>query len=363
MHEGKLVFRIDYGNESLLEINTTNRYNTGKWVSVEAARQFTKSGSTENGMLKVNNDDEHRGSPSKPVTRLMLPNVSKAPFYIGGISPDFKSGTTKAPGADNGFIGCMRDVQINGEIFDPLQSQNFYGIEPTCKEVIKKVGFYGNGYLEMPSHSFRTKGNFGFVFRTLQPDCLLLFSGFPPQASEDFDGKDERGNFSLSLINGHAVFWVDAGKGKIELKSNSTFNDGEFHVVYVAKNRKKFELHVDDNLEAFKSFQAPTRVNSPEEYGLFIGGAPDFPEFDNVVPTFSGLRGAIKDLVFNNQTVSFHTAINYKSVNFGGYGPGMGSTGDNGIKTEPIAAKFKEITEGCQRVSNCNDFVVNYSQR
>ncbi|KAL7044656.1 hypothetical protein ACKWTF_002015 [Chironomus riparius] len=351
IHEGKLVFRIDYGDESLLEINTTNRYNTGKWVSVEAARQFTKAGNTENGMLKVNNDDEHRGSPSKPVIRAMLPSISKAPFYIGGVSPDFKSGTTKAPGAENGFIGCMRDLQINGEIFDPLESQNFYGIEPTCKETINKVGFYGSGYLEMPSHSFKTKGNFGFVFRTLQTDCLLLFSGFPPQAAEDFDGKDERGNFSISLINGQIVFWVDAGKGKIELKTNSSYNDGEFHVIYVNKNRKKFELRVDDKLEAFKSFQTPTRVNSPEEYGLFIGGAPDFPEFDNVVPTFNGLRGSIRDLVFNNKTISFDIAINYKSVNFGGYGPSMGLNSEQEIKTEPIAAKFKEVTEGCQRVS------------
>lgn len=113
----------------------------------------------------MNNEEPQTGSPTKPITNAMLPEVSKALFYIGGTPPGFKSGTTKAPGAENAFFGCMRDIQINGEIFDPLDSQNYYGIEPTCKDVITKAGFYGNGYLELPSHSLRKRANFGFVFR------------------------------------------------------------------------------------------------------------------------------------------------------------------------------------------------------
>jgi laminin, alpha 1/2 len=353
LHEGKLVFRIDYGGESQLEINTTNRYNTGKWVNVEAARQFTPKRNTENGSLKVDNEEPQTGSPTKPVTQALLPVVSKSDFYLGGVPPGFKSGTTKAPGADNAFFGCLRDIQINGEIFDPLDSQSYFGVEPSCKETITKAGFNGNGYVELPSHSLRKRANFAFVFRTLQSDALLLFSGFPPQTIADYDSKDVRGNFSVSLVNGHIHVWVDAGKGRVELESNLTLNDGEFHVVNVNKIGRKFELRINDDLQTTKTLSAtPALVNSPEDFGgLFLGGVPEFPEFDNLAPTFNGLQGAIKDVVFNNKTVSFNDVMSFKNVHIGGLGPSMGLGSPLLMKTEPIGQKFKEATEGCQRVS------------
>lgn len=347
------MFRIDYGEESQLEINTTNRYNTGKWVHVEAAREFTPKRNTENGRLKVDNEEPQTGSPTKPVTNALLPDVSKSNFYLGGVPPGFKSETTKAPGADNAFFGCLRDIQINGDIFDPLDSQSYFGVEPSCREIINKAGFNGNGYVELPSHSLRKRANFGFVFRTLQPECLLLFSGFPPQSTSDLDSKDVQGNYSVSLMNGHIHVWVDAGKGKVELQSNLTLNDGEYHVVNVNKIGRRFELRINDKLEATKSLPAiPTLVNSPEDSGgLFLGGVPEFPEFDNLVPTLRGLEGAIKDVVFNNKTISFIQVMSFKNVHMGGVGPAMGTPSKNNMKTEPISHKFKETTEGCQRVS------------
>lgn len=109
-------------------------------MNVEAAREFTPKRNTENGSLKVNNEEPETGSPTKPVTSALLPDVSKAQFYLGGVPPGFKSETTKAPGADNAFYGCLKDVQINGEIFDPLESQSYFGVEPTCKEFITTAG-------------------------------------------------------------------------------------------------------------------------------------------------------------------------------------------------------------------------------
>jgi laminin alpha 1/2 len=288
----------------------------------------------------------------------MLPEVSKSKFYIAGVSPGFKAGTTKAPGAEYPFFGCMRDIHVNGEYFDPTQGEDFYGIEPTCKELITKVGFYGNGYLELPSHSLRKRANFGFVFRTLQKECLLLFSGFPPQSSDEFDSKDVRGNFSVAVINGMIDVWITAGKGNVRLESNKSVSDGEFHVLNVNKVGRKFELRIDDSLEMTRSLSAtPALVNSPEGHGgLFIGGVPDFPEFDTLAPTFNGLRGAIKDLMFNNKTISFDTVMSFKNVKFGSLGVSMGSLQDHEVKSEPIGLRFKEKTEGCQRVSSSFDF-------
>lgn len=341
-----------------MEINTTNRYNTGKWVNVEAAREFTPKRNTENGSLKVDNEEPQTGSPTKPVTAALLPDVSKALFYLGGVPPGFKSETTKAPGADNTYLGCLREVLINGENFDPLDSKSYFGVEPTCQDFITKAGFNGNGYVELNSHSLRKRANFGFVFRTLQRDCLLLFSGYPPQTMDDYDSKDVRGNFSVALVNGHIQVWLDAGKGRVELESNLTLNDGEFHVINVNKIGRKFELRINDNLQATKSFSAtPALINSPEGFGgLFLGGVPDFPEFDNLSPTNMGLEGAIQDVVFNNKTISFDQVLNFKNVHIGGMGPSMGSGSPMLMKTEPIGHKFKETTEGCQRVS-CEEII------
>jgi len=38
------------------------------------------------------------------------------------------------------------------------------------------VGFYGNGYLEVVSHTLKKRASFGFMFATLQQDVLLMLS-------------------------------------------------------------------------------------------------------------------------------------------------------------------------------------------
>lgn len=133
------MFRIDYGGTSKLEISTSKKYNTGQWTSVEVAREFTSKRSTENGNLKVNNEEPLNGSPTTPITSSLLPDLSRAVYYLGGIPPDFGgSAITKAPGADNAYLGCMKDIQINGETYDPLETSLRNGIEASCRETITR---------------------------------------------------------------------------------------------------------------------------------------------------------------------------------------------------------------------------------
>lgn len=40
------------------------------------------------------------------------------------------------------------------------------------------VGFNGDGFLELASHTLKKKGSFGFVFATSQHDALLMLSTF-----------------------------------------------------------------------------------------------------------------------------------------------------------------------------------------
>ncbi|TMW53859.1 hypothetical protein DOY81_001030 [Sarcophaga bullata] len=358
LSRGRIMFRIDYGDESKLEINTTNKYNTGKWIKIEAAREFVPKRGTENGILRVNNERPITGSPSVPIKSHMLPDLSKPVYYLGGVPPGFTSATSKAPGADNPFLGCMMDVQVNGETYDPLGSSSFFGVEPSCKEMITKAGFTGQGYIELASQSLRKRANAGFVFRTLQPDCLLLLAAYPPEVNDDYDAKDLKGNYSISLIDGHLQVWINSGRSFIQLQSNVSLNDGEFHVVNLLKNGRKFELMVDDELQVSKNLMgSPTLVSMPRDAGgLYIGGAPPYEDYTPLAPTFIKLEGAVRDVVFNNRTLNFNQALSFVNVQIGRNGPAMGSVNglsDILLKTEPMIGKsFTAAPEGCKRVGS-----------
>lgn len=182
-----------------------------------------------------------------------------------------------------------------------------------------------------------------------------MLSAYPPAISDDYDQKDLRGNYSVSLINGQVHVWLDAGRGRIELISNTSVNDGEYHVLSVQKFGRKIELRIDDIFQMARPFSvAPFVVNMPEEAGgLYFGGAPDYPDYDSLAPSFEGFQGAIKDVVFNNRTISFDRALNFTNVHIGRSGPTMGNQGINNIlmKTEQIGKSFTAVPEGCHRVS------------
>lgn len=186
-----------------------------------------------------------------------------------------------------------------------------------------------------------------------------MLSAYPPQVvADDYDdNKDLRSNYSVSLYNGKLHVWLDAGRGQIELTSNKTLNDGEYHVVSVTKMGRKVELRIDDEYQMTKSFTVqPFIVNMAEQSGgLYIGGAPNYGEFDSLAPSLEGFSGSIKDVVFNNRTFSFNDVINFTHVNIGRAGPAMGYHGhynDVLMKTEPIGKSFVTPPEGCHRVSS-----------
>lgn len=229
-------------------------------------------------------------------------------------------------------------------------------------------GYYGNGYVELPSHSLRRRANFGFVFRTLQSKCLLMLSAYPPATTSmddgEFDGTGEaRGNYSVSLLDGR-VYVLLSGRQSIELMSNVTVNDGEYHVLNVQKIGRKFELRIDDQLQQTESFsESPFSVNAPEDRGgLYFGGVPPYQEYEMLADTLVPFVGAIKDVVFNNRTILFNKMINFTNVHMGRDGPTMGIGGwsaNNIMKTEFISSSFTPAPEGCHRVSYADHFDCN----
>lgn len=220
------------------------------------------------------------------------------------------------------------------------------------------AGFYGNGFLELPNHSLRKRANVGFVFRTLQPDALILLSVISQQemANNYYDEKDLRSNYSFALMSGRIVFWADAGRGRIELISNNTLSDGAWHTVNVLKVGRKFELRVDDEYQMSKSLSSQPFVISMIEGsgGFYVGGIPNVPEYTSLADKLDAFHGTLKDFVVNNQTISFNDLLNAKNVDVGRDGPKLGhheAYNEMLMKTEPISKSFNAAPEGCHRVS------------
>lgn len=220
------------------------------------------------------------------------------------------------------------------------------------------AGFYGNGFLELPNHSLRKRANIGFVFRTLQADAMILLSAVPQQeiTNNYYDEKDLRSNYSCSLVNGRLVFWADAGRGRIELSSNGTLNDGDYHTVNVLKMGRKFELRVDDEYQMSKSLTTqPFVINMIEgSGGFYVGGIPNLPEYLHLAEKLDAFHGTLKDFVVNNQTISFGDLVNSTNVSIGRDGPKMGHHelyNEMLMKTEPMSKSFTAAPEGCHRVN------------
>lgn len=220
------------------------------------------------------------------------------------------------------------------------------------------AGFYGNGYMELSNYSLRKRANIGFVFKTLQSDALLILAAVPQQELpiNYSDEKDVRTNYSFALTNGRLHFWIDSGRDRIELFSNNTLNDGEYHTVNVIKISRKFELRIDDEYQMTKSLSSqPFSINMIEGAGgFFVGGNPNIDEYSSLTGKLQSLRGTIKDLVINNQTISFANTVNFTHVKIGRDGPKMGHRqhfNELLMKTEPISKSFTSATEGCHRVS------------
>lgn len=378
LHRGRLIFRIDYGNAVKLEISTAERYNDGNWTKCEVARYF--AGGTESALLTVPGREEPApGSPTTPITSRMLPNLNKAVYYLGGVPPGFRSGTTKAPGADHAFLGCMRDIQVNGETYDPMESSAYFGVETQCRTTVTQAGFHGSGWLQLAAPALRKRANFALVLRTLHPEGLVLLA-------VDSAAAPGSGNYSVSLVNGRPHVWLQtAASQPVRLSSNVSLNDGDWHVLAVQKFGCKVELRVDDVLHAAGRFDAngcAVQVGG-DDGRLFVGGAPDnWEKYPGVAASFDRFVGAVKDVVFNNATVPFNEQRGFQHVQLGRTGPAMGEDGDGRIgggsvgggggggtamapfsshaaaasaavvEQSALGRSFAAVPEGCHRVSD-----------
>ncbi|XP_069690531.1 laminin subunit alpha-2 isoform X2 [Periplaneta americana] len=312
LRDGRVLFRVGYGGETQLEMASQDKHNTGNWTIVEASRLFDRRKKLEKGLLKVEGEARD-GAPTSPPGQDALPDLSNALYFVGGIPPGSLGASTNKLDLPGSFLGCLAEIQVVQDGYSPLRGQ-FYGVEAGCTgTALDKASFYGRGFLQLQSLSLeRRNASFGFVFRTLQHNALLMLTSFrDPEPGQNF--------YSVSLIGGHLNVQVDAGRGTVTLSSQKAFNDGKFHSLSVTKTGRRLELRVDDELQDTAVLpKGATVVHAPgSSGGLYFGGIPGNFSNSHLAATTIPLIGAIKDAIFNDRLLQMDHPISFEHVGIG----------------------------------------------
>nr|CAD7455143.1 unnamed protein product [Timema tahoe] len=318
LSEGRVMFNIGYGGDLYLEILTPEKHNHGNWTIVEASRYFDRKSKKEKCVLKVEGESQD-GEPNKQPSLSAIPDLSSAFYFVGGVPPGFSSGPNKLQ-VLNSYLGCLADIQVNQEGYNPLHGQ-FYGVEAACTFEPEVVSFQGDGYLHLASHTLKKRAAFGLSFRTLQQNTLLFlstFEGIRPSLPQDVT----EGYYSVSLSEGTLRVWANAGRGDTFLNSTNAYNDGQFHALVVTKNGRKLQLRVDDRLEGTTTLpEGATALKAPGDIGgLYLGGLPPGLNAVNMVASVVPLFGTIKDVIFNEKILQFNNPVSFDHAGIGRLG-------------------------------------------
>lgn len=141
----------------------------------------------------------------------------------------------------------------------------------------------------MPKQLLNHGSSFGFVFRSLQRDTIILEAVNPEQV-ENY--------YRVSIVAGVLQVNIKMGNKKILLISNKTVNDGHYHVVFVKIHKKSVKLRIDDE---FHDENPIDSKNLNIQSNIYLGGLPD--NLSNIfhIPSTENFTGTIKDLIFNDR--------------------------------------------------------------
>ncbi len=252
LRDGRIYMELNYGPEKQLSFLTSNTYNGGNWVKVEAARALRNN--VETGVLRVTlNGVQEDLMDTIALPRTITFQMDKCYILFGGVPPNYDTspyiGSKGRRRRLGNFLGNMRAITISNpgsnNLMNPLYTQRyrpnpFFGVEPRCDRMInKQVSFNGDGYLEVKSQPLRHTCSFGFSFRTHLANSLLLLSTFRGQETRP---SDLTNYYSVSLIDGKLMlkFSSEANYGvPTSFVTRHTFNDGQSHTISVKKEGRR----------------------------------------------------------------------------------------------------------------------------
>ena len=323
LRRGKVVMVIHYGSGARLEFATKQTYNSGQWVKIEAGRAFR--GGSETGVLRVTFNGVKEDFVDS-LSSLQTPDLDlqTSKLYFGGVPPNFDF--YKFPEVrTHSLLGSLRGITTSNpgsnSLMNPLYTEYgiinpYYGVIPSCENSILKVAsFGGNGHMEVKSQSLRKDSSFGFTFKTRQQDALITISTFIGKAAGDLADY-----FSVSLLGGHISLVFGSGKDhklKLNFVTEQSYNDGQYHTLFVVKRDRKISVFVDDlqvdGGDVFVSKEL-VEMRSPRHGGLFLGGVPSVIRSDvtnsEMAASVNSFIGTIQDFLFIDDTTVRVVALN-----------------------------------------------------
>jgi len=279
-----------------------------------------------------------------------------APLVLGHLPQEFNYDHQQPSFESFQFVGCLRNVLVNGQLLDfsaPLLEssvlpgcgftdaqcspnpcsnggrcigmwESFFCECPpqysgrTCTEPSSSASFSGNNFiqyqvidrsLERPSRqtssSHYTRGQtfLSLSFITTQPSGTLLYLG-------DQEGSSEYS--VLETMDGHLQFRYNLGSGEAVIQQNTNMvNDGRFHSISVQRTEQSAELVIDNRYV--------NRTTSPGEEAtldilpgaIFLGAAvgPQGDVANGFIGCIQGAKLDRKDLPFGGDNAEFEATV------------------------------------------------------
>ncbi|KAA8591296.1 hypothetical protein FQN60_002239 [Etheostoma spectabile] len=344
---GRLEFRFDVGS-GMASIRDPNPVKLGEFHTVELYRNHTL------GYIIVDGGEPINGSSQGKFQGLDL----NEELHVGGY-PNYTV-LAKTAGIKTGFVGCIRQLVIQGEevIFKDLDRSST-GVTncPTCKDHPCQCGcprgFTGSNcqhHSSLHCHSEACGPDATCINRQngLGYDCRCHLGKFGNKCMDGelvttplFDGEEsyiayppltnvhddlrvelefkplERDGLmffcggkkmkvedfvAISMVEGHVEFRFELGTGQAILLSPEPVSLGQWHRVVAERNKKAGYLRVDQGPVERKTSPGSTQglnIHTP----MYLGGVPSMdilPKPANVSELF---KGCIGEVAINNKKV------------------------------------------------------------
>lgn len=292
LRDGRVLyqFNLDDGHVRILSPDG-EKYNDGKWHTVEAGREHTA------GILKVDGRESDRAQTGGSTKELIPSNE----MYFGGYP-----GSHFYPDVTNiDFDGCIDHVQIESATVDLSKNVKASGVSPGCPpKFVGQVSFSEKapGYLRWPRVN---------AFDEIQLNLRFKTSSISNQLIAYITDEDQTSFLSLSMVNGTLIL---RSKNTDVHSFPTQYNDGQWHVVTATYDRNGLQLDVDD----FEMFNIPNPGYPVIQDGsLFFGGLPkDYVVSSGASASTSPFVGCIADATIGQTLINFANVTDRRNVSF-----------------------------------------------
>ncbi|XP_072910474.1 contactin-associated protein-like 2 isoform X1 [Hemitrygon akajei] len=202
------------------------------------------------------------------------------------------------------FKGCMETINYNGvNITDlarrrKLDTSKVGNLSFSCVESHAiPVFFNSSSYLQLPGRMNQDLFSVSFVFRTWNPNSLLLFSKLAAGY----------GTVEINLSEGKVSINISINQTKmnsIEISAGFGLNDGQWHMVRFLAKENFAVLTIDGDDASAVRTNSPMQVKTGDQY--FFGGYPDAVNSTQPSVSRRSFQGCMQLLHVDDQLVDLH---------------------------------------------------------